>query len=446
MMHFCKARMIFIAVFIFLVFSTAGIAVAGDRELTLEKAIDTALRNNRDVLIAEEKLKQTKGAKQEAFAGFLPKINLMSYASQKNNVDIPDEFKAAMGKDFTAMLANKAYDMQLSLQQPIFTWGKLLNSNENARLNYLLARESYRKSKSELVFNVKKAYFGVMLAKKLVSIAEEMSAVAESHFKVTGSFYKQGKISAYDVSKAKVQMTNAKTGLLTVRNAEHLSLEGLFNIMGREIDENVVLTTEMDYKPVTLDYEGYIKEAITMRPELESLELQEKMLKVLVNLNRASNKPSLVFTGYVDWIQSVDEFNDISANINDWYRTWNTRLVLNYSLFDGFATRAKVLQSKAQLRQVNIGRDQLTSGIKMELRQICFTLKQFQEILAGQKENVEVARENLKIAEERYGKGLVSDIEVRDAQLALNQAGKDYYQALNDYNVSLAALDKALGK
>ena len=241
-------------------------------------------------------------------------------------------------------------------------------------------------------------------------------------------------------------MTNAKTGLLTVRNAEHLSLEGLFNIMGREIDENVVLTTEMDYKPVTLDYEGYIKEAITMRPELESLELQEKMLKVLVNLNRASNKPSLVFTGYVDWIQSVDEFNDISANINDWYRTWNTRLVLNYSLFDGFATRAKVLQSKAQLRQVNIGRDQLTSGIKMELRQICFTLKQFQEILAGQKENVEVARENLKIAEERYGKGLVSDIEVRDAQLALNQAGKDYYQALNDYNVSLAALDKALGK
>ena len=106
----------------------------------------------------------------------------------------------------------------------------------------------------------------------------------------------------------------------------------------------------------------------------------------------------------------------------------------------------KVKQSKAQLSQVKIGREQLVDGIKMEIRQACFNIKQSEELILAQKENVESARDNLQTAQKRYEGGLVSDVEVRDARLALSQSETNYLKALYDYNVAIASIDKAMGR
>ncbi len=415
----------------------------GAEEFTLEKSIRIALENNHEIRIAEEKIRQAKGVRIEAFSGYLPKLNFMSYIAQKNESNIDPAF---LPREFTAMIADKTYDMQFSVQQPVFTWGKIVNANRQAGLGYRLAGEGYRQVKNNLVLKVKKAYYGALLAQKMVSVSGEMLKVTEAHLKVTESFYSQGKVSGYDVSKAKVQMINVKTNLLKARNGRHLALELLFNTMGSELKDDVELTTEMEYSPVEVDYEKSVSEALSMRPEIETMELQKKMSKIALCLSRASNKPNLVLTGNLDWIQGVSEFEDISFSINDWYHTWNARLVLNYSLFDGFQAMGKVRQSKAQLSQVKIGREQLINGIKMEIRQACFNIKQSEELILAQKENVESAKDNLKTAQKRYEGGLVSDVEVRDAQLALSQSETNYLQALYDHNVAIASLNKALGR
>ena len=220
----------------------------------------------------------------------------------------------------------------------------------------------------------------------------------------------------------------------------------LGEVLGKEIKEDTVLSTELEYEPAETDYEAFVKEALLNRPETEEIELQEQMSKTLLSLARASNKPNLVLTGNLDYIQGMDEFKDTSFKMGDFYRTWNARLVLNFPFFNGFSTMGKVKKAKAQLSQVRIAREQLFNGIKLEIKQTCFNINHSGEMILAQKENIEMARDNLEVAQQRYKQGLVSDIEVRDAQLALTQAEVNYYQALYDYNVARAGLDKALGR
>lgn len=418
-------------------------AVFGAEELTLEECIMTALKNSPGIRLAEEKVKQSKGAVMEAFSSYLPKLDFRSYVAQKNESDMD---LGLLPKEFTAMIADKTFDMQFNVQQPLFTWGKIVNGNKQARAGYDLAVESYRQAKNDLVLNVKKTYFGVLLAQKMVKVTEEMLKVTEAHLKVTESFYKQGKVSGYDVSKVKVQAINVKTNLLRAQNGGQLALEALFNVIGVEKKGEVRLVTEMTYSPFNTDYNKFVNEALSGRPEIEIMEIQKKMSKIALSMSKSGNKPSLVLTGNVDWVLGVSEFEELSFNINDWYRTWNARLILSYPLFDGFQTRAKVKQSRTQLNQSNINRQQLVDGIKMEIRQACFNIKQSEETILAQEENVESARGNLATARERFRGGLVSDVEVRDAQLALSQAESNYFQALHDFNVAIASLDKALGK
>jgi len=91
-------------------------------------------------------------------------------------------------------------------------------------------------------------------------------------------------------------------------------------------------------------------------------------------------------------------------------------------------------------------RSQVEQRIKLEVRKAIFDMEEARERIEAQKENVKLARANLRIAEERYRLGLMSEIELRDAQLSLTQAETDYFQALYDYNVASAFLDRAIGK
>jgi len=95
---------------------------------------------------------------------------------------------------------------------------------------------------------------------------------------------------------------------------------------------------------------------------------------------------------------------------------------------------------------VEIAHDQLKKGINLEIENIYLDLKEAEKRIYAQKENVSLAKKNLEIIQKRYERGLVSDLDLRETQLALTQAETEYSQALFDYNVALAKLQKAVGK
>ena len=112
-------------------------------------------------------------------------------------------------------------------------------------------------------------------------------------------------------------------------------------------------------------------------------------------------------------------------------------------IFDGLATRARVKQAKSGLRQIQIGMEQLKDGIGLEVRAAFFGFQESKELLKAQEETVQQAEESLRIANLRYENGMITNIELMDAELAFTQAQTNRFNALHDYIIAIAKLEKA---
>ncbi len=409
--------------------------------LTLEKCIQLALINNQSIKIAEQRLIEAEGKKQEAFAGFLPKLNAgLTYTklNEAKTMDIPAGIFSPM--PISMELTNdRIYNAKLSLTQPLFTWGKIYQANEQAKLNYLLAQEEYQKIKNDLICNVSNAFYSVLLSQQFVNISQEAYQVMSEHLKVSRSLYEEGRISNYDVARVKVQVTNTKTDLIKIKNSQKLALEFLYNLLNTNFQEDVNIETELEYKPDEKDLNQCLTEALIKRPEIKQMQIRQQILESVVKITKAEDKPTLFFIGNYDW-----ENDGWSTNINDWDKRWTAMVSLNIPVFDGFSTNAKIKQSQSQLEQFSFVQQQLTEAIKLEVKKAFFDLQGAKDRIEAQTENVDLARDNLKIAHQRFQQGLMSDIEVRDAQLALAQAETNYFQSLYDYSVAQAALKRAV--
>ena len=414
-----------------------GVAFA-EEILTLEKCIDLAVANNQDLKIAQKRILESKGRKQEAFGNFLPMLSASgSYARLEESPRMSVLFG---GMEQTFELGpDYEYSTQLTLRQPLFAWWKIYHRDEQARLNYRRVDEEYKEVKNSLIFEVKRAFYNLLLARQFVTIAEEAVDVTDSHYKTTRALYKEGRVSDYDVTRAKVQLVNNQTRLIKARNNLKLAREELSFLLNTKLEEDGKVEGDFPREKREVSLQDALAKALRERSEIRQLMIQEEMGKVSIKLARAENRPNL------DFLANYQYTNPFYSR-EEWGGTWNVILSLNFPLFSGLSDLGRVNQAKAGLEQVKILRSQIEERIKLEVRKAVFDMEEARERIEAQQENVELARKNLRIAEERYRQGLMSEIELRDAQLSLTQAETDYFQALYDYNVADAFLDRATGK
>ena len=406
--------------------------------LTLERCIDMAMANNQDLKIAQKIILESRGRKQETFGNFLPALSASgSYTRLKESPRMSVLFG---GMEQTFELGpDYEYSTQLTLRQPLFAWWKIYHRDEQARLNYRRVDEEYKKVKNSLIFDVKRAFYNLLLARQFVIIAEEAVDVTDSHYKTTRALYKEGRVSDYDVSRAKVQLDNNQTRLIKARNNLKLAREELSLLLNTKLEEDWKVEGDFPREKRKVSLQDALDKALAERSEIRQLMIQEKVGKVSIKLARAENRPNLDFLANY-------QYTNPFYNREEWGGTWNVILSLNFPLFSGLSDLGRVNQAKAGLEQVKILRSQIEERIKLEVRKAVFDMEEARERIEAQQENVELARKNLRIAEERYRQGLMSEIELRDAQLSLTQADTDYFQALYDYNVAGAFLDRAIGK
>jgi len=447
-------RLIFIS-FILCHFSQA------DEILTLEKCIEIGLSNNHSIKLIEKKLSEAKAKKQEAFGNYLPNLTY-SYTytrmSEAPSIKMASpSFTPVMVKDLLTntnimgalitgyqqydikMGQENNYTSKITLTQPLFTWGKIYQINKQAKLNYELVEYEYKKTKNEVIFNIKQAVYSVLLAQKFNEIANEAVKVMERHYEVIQSFYKEGKVSNVDVSRVEVQLVNAKTNKIKSDNSLKLSKKYLFNLINLTESNDYQIQGTLEYTPLNLNLDELFKIAIENRVEIKQIELQKTIANSFLSLTKSELRPDLSFI-YNYQYQKPYYFED------EWKSNWNAILLLNFPLFTGLKNLSKSNQIKSQIEQIDITKDQLEKMIKLEVEKAYLNLIESKDRIEAQQTNVKLAKENLDSIQKRYEKGLVSDLDLRDTQLALTQAETEYFQALYDYNLALANLEKAIGK
>lgn len=410
--------------------------------LTLEDSIHLALSQNPYHLAAGERVKAAKSKIREAAAGFLPSLNAQGLTTLDEKLFelefpsfIPGEPPQKVSVDFT-----RDYQFSMSFSLPLFTGGRLVSGYKQAKYNLQSTEEALRQSKHVTVFNTKRAFYGYLLAEEFVKVAEEAVEVTEKHFKNVKSLYKVGIASKFDLLRSEVQVANLKPQLIKARNNLKIAELSLKTLLGLDLSKSVKIKGDLAYEAFEPDLESCLTRALLNRPEISRLRYQKQMAGEALKLARAVNLPTLALAGtYNFWADKLNFRKDI------WQSYYAVNLVLTVPLFNGFTTSARVAQSKAMIKEIDLNQKGLRDMVKFEVRQAILRIKEAKESLLSQEKNVEQAQESLRIAELNFSEGLATTLDVSSVQAALSQAKTNYSQALYDYVISLAELDRAMG-
>jgi len=430
------------AVVLFALLAVGGPSFAQEKlALTLEDSIQLALRQNPFFQAEKAKEEQAAAMVKEAFANFLPSVNAQgSHILDKKVMSIlmPSLFGMPAQKiklDFT-----RDYQLALNMSVPLYAGGRIMSGYKQANLNLQATRESIRQSMQDTVFNVKKAFYGHLLARKFVDVAQEAVDLAQKHLKNVKSLYEVGMASRFDLLRSEVQAANLQPQLIRARNGLSSAELGLKTLLGLDLKQAIEVKGELSYQAFEANMDAAVAQALASRPELVQLNYQKQMASEMVKMARAAYIPTVAVGGqYNFW------GNNLKFGGDTWESYYTFSLVLNVPVFNGFVNSAKVGESKAMLKQLEFSQKGLTEMVKFEVNDSILSLQQAKESLLSQEKNVEQAQEAVRIAELNYKEGLATNLDVSGAHVALSQARTNHSQALFDYALALAQLEKAIG-
>ncbi len=410
--------------------------------LTLEQSIDLALHQNPLHLASEKRVEAAQSQMRQAAALFFPTLSVQGQKTIMEKVMelefpsmIPGEPPQRVEVDFT-----RDYQAVMALNIPIVPSLLSVAGATQAKYGVRNSQEGVRQSRQTTIFNTKQAFFGCLLAERFVQVTGEAIEVAEKHYQNIKSLYEVGMASKFDLLRSEVQLANLKPQFIKARNSLEIAKLGLKTLLGIDLDHPLELEGELEYNPVELELESSIARAVEMRPELIQIRSQKEMSRKVLRLTRFSNLPSLSISGtYNFW---ADSFNFKKDN---WTNFYAVNLVLTVPVFNGFATSARTAQVDASLHELLLTQKGMEDAVKLEVRQAFLKLQEARETMLSQEKNVEQAEESLRIAELNFAEGLITTLDVSSTQAALSQAKTNHAQALYDFVVAQAELDKAMG-
>jgi len=436
-------------IFVILVLAMICSMVKADETifLTLEDARQIALKGNYDVLSNKENILLAEGKEVEALSGYLPKLSLngnYNYVSKipvyTMSFTLPAPINATMSQKISqGMNDNTVY--KIGLTQNIFDWGRTVYNCQIAGLGKDMAKLDLDSVNSQVIFNVTSAFYNIILAKNVLSLQNESLKIAQDHMQRIENNFKQGTSSSFELMKSKVQVANIKPSVSKAYHNLDIAKINLKNLLGIQADKNIEVMgglAEESY-PENIIYESSLKSAEAQRPELSKIKKQQESARKALDVAKTTDKPVITANaGY--------QYQDPYYVQLEWVDYWSAGVNMSIPLFDGFLGYSKVKEAKAGVESIDYAAKNLNNMIGLEVRQAVYNLYDANEKIISQKETIKQAEEYIKIAKDSFKNGVITDLEVMDAELALLQARTAYLQALFEYTVAKNAYLKAIGE
>jgi outer membrane protein TolC len=287
-----------------------------------------------------------------------------------------------------------------------------------------------------VVQGVKQTYFGVLQAKRNREVAEDTVKQFKQHLDQAKGFYEVGTKPRFDVIKAEVDLSTAKLNLIKAENAVRIAMVNLNNAMGVPDAPEYVLEDNLSYQKYEVTIEAALSRAFENRPDLLSARAKKQSAESSIDFAKANYYPFITGNAAYNWA---------GGRIAEQDHGWNVGATLTIPIFSGFLTKYQVEQAKANLNVLSANEESVRLTITLDVQQAYLNLKQAEESIPTAELGVRQAQENMDIANGRYAAGVGSPIEVTDAEVSLVNAKTAHIQALYDYKVAQANLEKAMG-
>jgi outer membrane protein len=439
-----------------LVFLLLPLAALGQkRPLSLDEAIAVGLEASPGLHTSRMKVDASAAKTRETVAERLPALRFGGGYTRLSQVP---PFAVSLPIFPNPIIVSQNYfnnwNLKLSVQQPLFTGFRLEAGTESARMLERSAALDLEKDRSEFIFAVKSAYWGLAKAVEFqASIAEEIRQV-EEQLRDVRAFFDQGLLTKNEVLRTELQLSNAKIMDIDARNAVEVARTSLNSLIGLPVGTDLELTTSADSLASRIPEAGQASDsaaaaqplldlALANRPELKSAEFRIKASEAGVKAAAAGWYPQLALMGDYYYLRPNPRLMPAQ---DKFYGTWDIGIAVSFDVWNWGQTKSQAEQARAQLAQARDTRRLLEDQAVLEVTQSRLALTQAREKVKVAGEAVAQADENLRIVREKFKQGVALNTDVLDAEVFLLQAKVARTQASIDLVLAQARLEKALGQ
>ena len=407
-------------------------------KLTLDKAIEIALSDNPTIEVAEQTVQLKRISDKETVMGLLPEASLSGAYTRT----IKKQTMVMMGQKIEIGIPNQ-YQGGLSVSLPVFA-PTLYKSMKLTKTDVTLAVEQARASKQDLVNQVTKAFYQMLLAQDSYAVLEKSYAQSEANFNIVKAKFEQGKVSEYDKISAEVQMRNLQPSVISARNAVELSRLQLVVLMNIEPEINIVLDGNLaDYEEAV--FAGVLTaddNSLQNNTSLQQMDMNTRMLQQTLSLNKQNFMPMVALQFNYMYTCMTDNFK---FKDYEWNPYSNVSLSVSVPLFK-YSNFSAMKKTNLQIAQMMQNRDYTARQLAMQQQSYLNSMSASAEQVSSNKEAITQAQKGRDIAEKLYEVGRGTVLELNSAEVALTQARLTYAQSIYDYLTAKADLDKLQGK
>lgn len=411
--------------------------------VSLDDALRIALSDNPTIKIAQQQIEVKKVSNKEAWQALLPTADFggtVQYTLLAPMISLGDFGKHKMGMDNTSTWSGQ-FQVSLPLFAPtIYATMNLTKSDlENAM-------EQSRSSKLDLVNQVTKAYYQVMLAQDGYDALFSSFEQARENFYMVSKLYELGGTSEYDKISAEVQVRSLSPTLIQARNAVAMAKLQLLVLMGVDPE------TEIEVEGAIKDYEDRIYAEVMELDSYYSLEdnsnmrqlkLNETMLNQTLRIQKMNFLPTLALSGNY----SLNSLQNKDWNIGqyEWAKSSSVILSVSIPIFKA-GNFTKLRSTKLQISQLSESIDYTERQLGLQVKNYVDNMRASAEQAASNIEAIRQAEKGREIAGKRYETGKGTILELNNSEVALTQAKLTYSQSIYNYLAAKADLDKVLGR
>ncbi len=442
-----KDRGPFIFVFVLLLLMAAswhGPCAAQEQTVSLDQVLHAAFRQNPSIEASRHEVMALESMVEQANAAYLPQFsNLTNY--YRVGGDLPEMFGGlihnAQRQSGTGDLPNlesplNIYNTNFFVSQHVYDFGKTEGNLKSRRQQLAAGRKDFEMDVSDMVCRVKEAYFEVLKRIKRVGVAEESLRTCERHHAQAKALFEAGLRPMIDVTKSLVEKSKSKLDLIKAKFAVRSAKVDLENaIGGPPVEGAYQLSPILHLPPAPLNIDQLMPKALSNRAEIASLREHIKAAEARLGATTSDYWPSVSANGGYGWASTEFPLQDY----------WAAGVTLRWEIFSGFRTRGEEKESHASLGRLKANLRELEQEVNREVLKAFISVSESRETILTAKVALKEAKENMEIAQGRYGTGVGNAIEFADAEMALTVSKNDLVDATYEYLQNLARLEHAVG-
>jgi outer membrane protein TolC len=426
--------------------------------LTLEQAIGLGLENSTTLKRKMLSIVSARADIQKAKSAFYPSLSAAATYSHLFDETKSPEVTVDLGAGpitipGTFILASDPIVLSADLSQPIYTFGRIKNGVKLAEEGLNLSQLDLEESKRSLIVDIKRGFYGYILAQEVLRVQEETLQNKEEALEIAQKRFEAGVGTELEVLSADSDVENFIPELISARNKVEFALFAVIDLLGLE-EEAEGFTIELigelkpEYHP--LDREELISLATERKFSIRQFRTSISVAEHGRNLTEREKRPTIA--GFANYMVQSGFDTTTGKNRYTGKDSWSDNLILGLSfqmtlsaLFPWSGENADLKKFEVELESLKTGLNSEQGDIRLNIDNILLRIEEERAKISSGNKRVELAQKFLESSEKSFANGLISPTDLKDAQLNLNTAQLGYVSAIFNYQMALYDLFDAVG-